>query len=118
MFTLKKSTSIPVQLTVTASTSAELPESLRPPCCERVASILANIAATPNMVNRAFAISTSIKDHDPFCEKLLGIQQKRWNSSSAINNQQQNSTKSRTKPRNYASPSAIISKRRMAATLG
>ena len=115
VFTLKKSTSIPVQLTVTSHTSTELPESLRPLCCTRVAEILENIAATPSMSNRSFAISTSVKDHDPYCEKLMGLQDKRWNSSSAINNQQH---KARVKPRSYASPSAPISKRRMAATLG
>ena len=75
-----------------------------------------NIARTPSMANRNFAISTSAKDHDPYCEKLIGYQDKRWNSSSSISNQQPN-TRSRVKPRIYKSPSAAISKRRMAATL-
>ena len=121
MFTLKKSTSIPVQLTVTSQTSTELPENLRPPCCDRMASILSTIAATPGMSNRSFAISTSVRDHDPFCEKLIGLQQqKKWNSSSAINsnNPSQQQSRSRTKPKSYASTSAEIAKRRIAATLG
>ena len=102
---------------MTSNTSAELPESLRPPCCDRVASIIENIAATPSMANRSFAISTSTKDHDPYCEKLIGLNDKRWNSSNSINNQQPN-IRSRAKPRSYGSTSAIISKRRIAATLG
>ena len=92
-----------MQLTVTSTTSTELPESLRPPCCDRVAAILEIIAATPQMGNRSFAVSTSAKDHDPYCEKLLGMEDKRWNSSSAINNQPQN-TRANAKPKNYASP--------------
>ena len=115
-FTLKKSTSIPVQLTVTSTTTTELPESLRPPCCDRVAAILENIAKTPSMANRAFAISTSMKDHDPYCEKLIGLNEKKWTSSTSMNSQQPN-MKSRMKPKSYASQSAAISKRRMAATL-
>ena len=116
-FTLKKSTSIPVQLTITSQTTTELPESLRPPCCDRVAAIIDNIAATPSMANRSFAISTSLKDHDPYCEKLIGLNAKKWTSNTSINNQQPN-MKSRVKPKTYASQSAVISKRRMAATLG
>ena len=69
------------------------------------------------MANRSFAISTSMKDHDPYCEKLIGLNEKKWTSNGAINNQQPNS-RSRGKPKTYASQSAIISKRRMAATLG
>ena len=115
-FGLTKSTSIPVQLTITSQTTTELPESLRPPCCDRVAAIIDNIAATPSMANRSFAISTSKQDHDPYCEKLIGLNEKKWTSNGSISNQQSN-IRSRVKPKTFASQSAIISKRRMAATL-
>ena len=67
---MKKSASIPVQLTVTSQTSRQLPKSLRPTCCHRFTHSGAS-GLNPQ--------------HDQTCEMLLGLRRQRWNSSTSVN---------------------------------
>ena len=90
---MKKSASIPVQLTVTSQTSKQLPKSLRPTCCHR-------------FTRDSGSSGGANPQHDQNCEMLLGLRRARWNSSTSVNSVSAQSHHSNTTSRPSSRASA------------